>query len=923
MRRHTLTEADRHHSVVASSPTCVQDVDPAWPAPITPDRGSQLKEDEHAAALRLTPACAATHVAVQSGRWGDPQTWLDRSVPAAGGRVLIPAAMVVDIDGVLAPVLEWVRVEGHLAFQPGRNTALAVRTLVVSDTGTLTIGTSTAPVQGNVKARLLFAPRGDRDRRGDPFDLAGGLISTGIVNMVGPRKTGHQSTTASLQRGIRRIAFASPPSGWKVGDQLLIPGTVFGVDEDEQRTIVGRSFDGRTLTLNRPLGFDHPAPAGIGVAVGNLSRNIEVASLAAAPLAARGHVMIRHVQTGTVFDGVAFLHLGRTDARTGHTHPAVGPDGQTNPLTDTNTIGRYAIHFHLRSGARTNVPPHVVRNSVVIDSPKYGVVNHGGHLVAEGNVTFRVVGAHFVAENGAEIGAFRRNMAVRSTGSGDSPIQSRMNVYDLGHAGHGVWLQGSGVEVTDNWVSGQADTGIVEFGDPFFENGQQVRFDPRNLPDADHDHVHPELTNAEPNLYMARNTVAGSKQGVVIWTHKLNSADDQVSVIEDLTVWNIQYHFAVQLAYAKRLVLRNPRLVGLGVAGTAGVGVNMFTGDITIDGGSIEGFDQGIQVPSRGRNLVRNTILANRVDVAISTAGLRQRYVHLDNPLFRDSTDPAHMNIQMKELDIPENGDLAVLFLDDRIDLTDKHGRNRRLFFPSQRPQSVPFWTGRIEALRGLTSAEIHEQFGMAPGGTLAPKDATPLTASNAVVAASPRYTVPQGGQPERLLGEGYSHQFEHFSRGTAKSPANGWTVMPGPSRGSKGRLVFVDSTPPKFMILNCLLPLRIHPDDLPFGYRVMGMKIDKVGEDLVVIAHAETFHDLKIDPDGFVRVSFKVVDQAGNFTRVDLALQVTPDAVRRGSNLEFFLQRTYCANPGIDTVQADARRYYDTGEWRVSTESR
>jgi hypothetical protein len=274
---------------------------------------------------------------------------------------------------------------------------------------------------------------------------------------------------------------------------------------------------------------------------------------------------------------------------------------------------------------------------------------------------------------------------------------------------------------------------------------------------------------------------------------------------------------------------------------------------------------------------------------------------------------------------VPPNGDLAVVFLDDRIDLTDRHGRNRRLFFPLQQPQSVPFPTARIEPLRGLSSAEIYERYGMAPGGTLAPKDATPLTASNALAAAAPRdAAIPKDDEPERVPGEGYSHQFEHFSRETTKGSASGWTVMRERSgRAGKGRLVFVDSTPPKFMILNCLLPLRIHPDDIPFGYRVMGRIIDKVGEDITTIAHAETFRDLKADPDGFARVSFKVGDQAGNFTRVDLALHVTPDAVQRGSNLEFFLQRQYCANPGIDTVQADARRFYDTGEWRVSAKPR
>ncbi len=129
--------------------------------------------------------------------------------------------------------------------------------------------------------------------------------------------------------------------------------------------------------------------------------------------------MIMHAETATTIDGVALLQLGRTDARRAPTVPEIGADGRVRAGSVANTLARYPIHFHVLSGGDVGVPPHVVRNSVVIDSPKFGIVNHGGHVVAEDNVTLRIAGAHFVAENGSEVGAFRRNMAVRSTGSGD------------------------------------------------------------------------------------------------------------------------------------------------------------------------------------------------------------------------------------------------------------------------------------------------------------------------------------------------------------------------------------------------------------------------------------------------------------------------------------------------------------------------
>src|SRR5207249_2795984 len=132
------------------------------------------------------------------------------------------------------------------------------------------------------------------------------------------------------------LEFAEPPSAWQIGDQLLVPGTDAWTDQDELRTISAIHNGGRTIELDRPLGFDHRAPASTSIWIGNLTRNIEVRSLVTQPLAARGHVMIMHVQTGTFINGAAFLDLGRTDTRVGHTIPEIGPDGMVKAGSDAN-----------------------------------------------------------------------------------------------------------------------------------------------------------------------------------------------------------------------------------------------------------------------------------------------------------------------------------------------------------------------------------------------------------------------------------------------------------------------------------------------------------------------------------------------------------------------------------------------------------
>jgi hypothetical protein len=58
----------------------------------------------------------------------------------------------------------------------------------------------------------------------------------------------------------------------------------------------------------------------------------------------------------------------------------------------------------------------------------------------------------------------------------------------------------------------------------------------------------------------------------------------------------------------------------------------------------------------------------------------------------------------------------------------------------------------------------------------------------------------------------------------------------------------------------------------------------------------------------------FEFPNLAGTFVPVEIALEVSPEAVRRGSNIEFYVQRTYCGECGRDTLDEDAERFYETG---------
>jgi hypothetical protein len=134
---------------------------------------------DHMAALAQLDASKASHLAARSGDWSDSGTW-SSGVPTAGARVVIPRDVTVTVTVPIAvAALDWVRVDGRLRFSPLENGQLSVRTVLVTPTGTLSIGAPDRTVDPGKTVSLLFAPRSDTIRRHDHFDMLGGLIVLG------------------------------------------------------------------------------------------------------------------------------------------------------------------------------------------------------------------------------------------------------------------------------------------------------------------------------------------------------------------------------------------------------------------------------------------------------------------------------------------------------------------------------------------------------------------------------------------------------------------------------------------------------------------------------------------------------------------------------------------------------------------------
>ncbi len=754
--------------------------------------GDPVKQTEHTALFDLVKDADATHTAVASGNWGDPKTW-DRGVPGAGARVIIPAGLTVTVEGVHDNErLDWLRVDGTLRFDPAADAALKVVTLVGNVGSMIEIGTEKERIHADKTARLILGDRGERDdalRQRDPFDLSGGLISHGHVRIFGAEYTSHAVPTAVPHVGDNEVRFAAAPKGWKVGDQLLFPGLDrqengrdVGVDpwtgrelpvgqhEDEERTVRSISADGKDVTFDKPLAYQHGDIYGFAdaVPVGNLSRNVVIESENTEKVSRRAHVMFMHTQD-VVIDSALFRELGRTNVEGELTSPRVA-DGKLEEGSDANTIGRYAVHFHIRWGATYHQQPFIVRNCAVDGSPKLGIVNHGGYGLVDDNVTYRVRGSHFFTENGSEIGRFKGNLAVRSNGTdGDDdgvPVPAKHaynHPLNIGHGGHGFWLQGGGVDVTDNIAIGHsysafgffvANNHIITYGGPQERNNPITKgtryerldvFLAANLKDPSIAHSQPFVHTSAVPFTMARCVGLASRIGLrtrgIDRTEFLVLHDKQDQVDDCRFVWNEEGYL---LGYSPGLShLRNTQFIGSDPASGGmdrfGIGGgNHIPGYLTLDNVTIDGYRTGCVLPARGVHVIKGGFINGlRKLVVPSPWGGKVivdgvKFGHMkgeESQPILFGADPTGPNLY----GVPPYSNWT-----RKLQPFEFVYNGRQVYQDDQKPDATPFdrhdkrWTDGNRGVRdhgpldGKTGKQLWEQYRLAIGGRLAPADLTP-----------------------------------------------------------------------------------------------------------------------------------------------------------------------------------------------------
>ena len=89
--------------------------------------------------------------------WSDPSTWPSGSVPGEGDSVVIPDGVIIALDVAVVPSsgsLGDLTVEGTLVNHGNNDISLSASSIAITETGTLQIGSSDQPYQGQANITL-------------------------------------------------------------------------------------------------------------------------------------------------------------------------------------------------------------------------------------------------------------------------------------------------------------------------------------------------------------------------------------------------------------------------------------------------------------------------------------------------------------------------------------------------------------------------------------------------------------------------------------------------------------------------------------------------------------------------------------------------------------------------------------------------
>lgn len=591
---------------------------------------------------------------VSSGNWSDPAVWSSGAVPTGSQIAVIAGGHTITYDSTTG-VAYTISVHGSLKFRTDITTKLTVTNLEVMSDGYLEIGTTGTPIAENVQAEIVFADN-PLDTSQDPEQWGNGLVSLGKVRINGAVK---DSTFIRLatepSAGQTTLQLSAAPTGWKVGDRILIPDTHQVLDKSINNTsqieiITASAISGTTVTLSSPLVYNHKgAHDGDGAITffphaANLTRNVIFHS--ANPNGVRGHVAMIHMADVDI-RYAQFLEMGRTT--TDQIDNAVYDSSGNATHVGTNQKGRYALHMHhdigmaQSNGYQFTLIGNLSDGGTVAHSKfKWGITVHDSHYgLIKDNIAYNFAGSGFMTEDGSEsYNLFDHNLSVKGWSTrpnrGDGCGTDNNGKPDFGCEATGFYFRGPNNYVRNNTATDIMDTGPnSDYGYqifPFYLGNVNVP----NFAGADTT-ITGQYTlkngNAMPVLEFSDNEVYGATEsGMTLWW--IGTADTYIntqtpeSVIKNLHIWNVS-HFGIfnypgyHITYDGLVIRGDASAIPGSAAAVIGYyGPDYFAYNDVIKNADIQGMDIGI-VPSTfsggGDQTIQDSYLRNNQNIQIIT----------------------------------------------------------------------------------------------------------------------------------------------------------------------------------------------------------------------------------------------------------------------------------------------------------------
>jgi hypothetical protein len=614
-----------------------------------------------------------------------------------------------------------IEVHGTLRVSRDYDTVLRFTHIVVMPMGHLDMGTVADPVLRRVEFIVQDRPL---DTAHDPFQWGNSILNFGLWTSHGrtmPRT--FMPLAANAPAGATSITLSDDPTGWQVGDTLMLPDMRPRSAEREYGTTIA-SINGRVLGLSKPLAFAREAricPAGtvpetgqffpeeivLMPRVANLSRNIVIRS--ENPAGTRGHSASVGHMAHQDLRYTQFVGMGRT---TFHelNNTTVAADGTVT--VGTNQIGKYATHFH-HNGSSAETRALVGNSYDGTFGSKWGAVVHATHdALVRDNVAVDFQGGGIVTEDGPEArNSFITNLVAYSRGNDLNARQNTEGAGSPGAEGSGFWHRG----VNNTFIGNEAFNNVIGF----------------NLVNLNHIGAGgADLGNAVPIALDGIVAASNLKAGVEFWAMARFPATNIIAAGNHTQI-------ALPISHMNGLDLRGSFLLGGNGEGNGIGAAKAYTPHVYLEDSVIAdcGYGTGVEGTALEPVSLKNVRLQNRENLGFAGQPLA---TYMENVLHVPLGDHPHHYIRFGT-GYRWNGTepLGMLHFEDNFhtNLGSQHkivswqgtGKNYLLYDTFQLRTEPAMYEARVPHAvpeAGLTVGQAWDKYGLAAGGAVvAPED--------------------------------------------------------------------------------------------------------------------------------------------------------------------------------------------------------